>query len=147
MILLRLSPERDEAPIVAEALGPDPVGPCLKTSLPLQGRFSVASGLELTIRQRVLDLETTVFKQIMRSGKDNIRLNTHTWDAIVGAGAFGEQPVPDLPCEDGGALPFEVGDLGHDVWGGHPRLTASDGPGTDGTCLVVPAQDFRDATV
>ncbi|GFV03776.1 hypothetical protein TNCV_1877241 [Trichonephila clavipes] len=30
-VLFRLSRERDEAPIVAEALGP--VGPCIKTSL------------------------------------------------------------------------------------------------------------------
>ncbi|GFT13964.1 hypothetical protein TNCV_2615961 [Trichonephila clavipes] len=33
MILPRLSRERDETPIVAEALVPDPVGSCLKTSL------------------------------------------------------------------------------------------------------------------
>ncbi|GFX30924.1 hypothetical protein TNCV_4146321 [Trichonephila clavipes] len=32
-ILLRLNREQDEAPIVAESLGPGPVGPCLKTTL------------------------------------------------------------------------------------------------------------------
>ncbi|GIY00630.1 hypothetical protein CEXT_240131 [Caerostris extrusa] len=72
---------------------------------------------------------------------------THTWDAIVCTRAFGEQPVPDLPREDGGALPLELGDLGHDVWGGHSRLAASDGPGTDGAGLVVPAQDLGHAAV
>ncbi|GFX76924.1 uncharacterized protein TNCV_2257871 [Trichonephila clavipes] len=33
MILLRQSRERNEAPTEDEALGPGPVGPCLKTSL------------------------------------------------------------------------------------------------------------------
>ncbi|GFU41962.1 hypothetical protein TNCV_4676691 [Trichonephila clavipes] len=36
IILLRLSRERDEAPIVTDALGSSPVGPCLKTSLALK---------------------------------------------------------------------------------------------------------------
>ncbi|GFV67461.1 hypothetical protein TNCV_4621421 [Trichonephila clavipes] len=45
MILLMLSRERDEAPIVTEALGPGPVGPCLQTSLWTRSQQASALGI------------------------------------------------------------------------------------------------------
>ncbi|GFW24210.1 hypothetical protein TNCV_1847691 [Trichonephila clavipes] len=50
MILLKPSRKQDEVPIVVEALGPGPVGPCLKTSpaTPLLLGVSSARALEST---------------------------------------------------------------------------------------------------
>lgn len=72
---------------------------------------------------------------------------TYTWHTIVGAGPFREQPVPNLPGEDGGALPLKLGDLGDDVGCGNPGLAAPDGPRTDGPGLVIPAEDLGHAAV
>ena len=47
---------------------------------------------------------------------------TYAGDAVVVDNAFGEEPVPDLPGEDGGALALVVRYLGHDGRSRHTRL-------------------------
>ena len=66
---------------------------------------------------------------------------THAGHVVVAADAVREEPIPDLPGKDGGALPLILGDALHHVGGGHPRLGAADGAGLDRTGLVVPGQE------
>lgn len=63
---------------------------------------------------------------------------THAWNIVVIANTLGQQPVPDLPCENRRTLPLELGDLVHHRRRGHPGLGAADGPRLDGARLVVP---------
>ena len=65
---------------------------------------------------------------------------THARDVVVVGDALGEEPVADLPGEDGGALPLVVGDLGDDRGRRHARLRAPDRPRLDRPSLVVPAR-------
>ena len=65
---------------------------------------------------------------------------THAWDVVVVGDPLGEEPVADLPGEDGGALPLVVGDLGDDRGRRHARLRAADRPRLDRPSLVVPAR-------
>ena len=69
--------------------------------------------------------------------------NTHTRDVVVGTDTLGEQPVPNLPREDRGTLPFVLSDLLNDVGRGHTGLGPSDGPRLDGARLVVPGGEQR----
>ena len=63
---------------------------------------------------------------------------THTGDVVVVADALGEEPVSDLPREDGGALALVLRDLVHDARGRHPGLRATDGTGLYRARLVIP---------
>lgn len=66
-----------------------------------------------------------------------IEQNTHARYVVVGADALLKQTIPDLPCEDAGALPLVLADLADHLGCGHPRLGASDGPGSYRTGLVI----------
>lgn len=54
-------------------------------------------------------------------------MGTHTWYVVVAAYPFGQQPVPDLPGEDGRTFALVVGDLVHYAIGSHSRLRAANG--------------------
>lgn len=64
---------------------------------------------------------------------------THAWYVVVAAHPFGQQPVPDLPREDGRTLALVVGDLVHHAIGCHPRLRAANSTRLDRTGFVIPA--------
>ena len=74
----------------------------------------------------------TLFLECLR-----IIYNTYTGNVVSIADPLWEQPVPDLPGEDAGALPLVVADLVHHPGGRHPGLGASDGAGLDWACLVI----------
>ena len=54
-------------------------------------------------------------------------LLTYTGHVVGIAAALRQQPVPDLPGEDAGALPLVVADLVNHRGGRHPGLRAADG--------------------
>ena len=68
---------------------------------------------------------------------------THAWDVVVVGDSLREEPVADLPGEDGGALPLVVGDLGDHRGRRHARLGAADRARLDRPSLVVPARHKR----
>ena len=63
---------------------------------------------------------------------------TYARDVVVVSDALGEEPVPDLPGEDGGALALIVRDLGHDGRRRHARLGAANRARLDRSSLIVP---------
>ena len=63
---------------------------------------------------------------------------TYAWDVVVVGDSLGEEPVADLPGEDGGALALVVGDLGDDGRRGHAGLRAADRARLDRPGLIVP---------
>ena len=65
-------------------------------------------------------------------------MSTHTWYVVVGADAVGQEAIPDLPGEDGGALSLVLGNSGHYPRGGNPGLGTANGSGLNGAGLVVP---------
>lgn len=66
------------------------------------------------------------------------RRYTHARYVVVAAHPFGQQPVPDLPSEDGRTLALVVGDLVHHAIGGHARFRAANGARFDRTGFVIP---------
>lgn len=64
---------------------------------------------------------------------------TYARYVVVGADALLQEPIADLPGEDGGALPLVGGDLGDDLGGGDPWLGAAYRPGPDRAGLVISA--------
>ena len=64
---------------------------------------------------------------------------THTWDVVVGADPVREEPVPDLPGEDGRTLALVVGDPRDHARGRHAGLRAADRSGLDRPGLIVSA--------
>ena len=68
---------------------------------------------------------------------------TYARDVVVVSDALGEEPVPDLPGEDGGALALIVRDLGHDGRRRHAGLRAADRARLDRPGLIVPAIRVR----
>ena len=52
--------------------------------------------------------------------------STYTGHVVGIADPLRQQPVPDLPGEDAGALPLVLGDLPHHAGGRHPGLGAAD---------------------
>lgn len=65
------------------------------------------------------------------------RDRTYARYVVVAAHPFGQQPIPDLPREDGRTLALVVGDLVHHTVGGHPRLRAANGTWLDRTGFIV----------
>ncbi len=63
---------------------------------------------------------------------------THAGHVVVGADSVREEPVPDLPGEDGRALALVLGDALHHVRGGNARLRAADRTGLYRAGLIVP---------
>jgi len=61
----------------------------------------------------------------------NISIGTHARYVVVATHPFGQQPVPDLPSEDGRTLALVVGDFVHYAIGGNPRLRAANGTRLD----------------
>ena len=66
-----------------------------------------------------------------------MRLETYTWDIVSVTDSLREEPVPDLPGEDAGALALVVGHLVDHARGRHPGLGAADGAGLDRPGLVI----------
>lgn len=69
---------------------------------------------------------------------------TYAWYVVITAHPFGQQPVPDLPREDGRTLALVVSNLIHHAIGGHARLRASNGTRFDWTGFVIPATKAYD---
>lgn len=67
-------------------------------------------------------------------------LSTYAWYVVVAAHPFGQQPIPDLPREDGRTLTLVVGNLVYHTVGGYPRLRATNGTWLDRTGFIVPIQ-------
>ena len=63
--------------------------------------------------------------------------STHTGHVVSIADSLREEPVPDLPGEDAGALPLVVRHLVDHAGGRHPGLGAADGAGLDGAGLII----------
>lgn len=74
----------------------------------------------------------------MSRQSQKLLLCTYTGHIFLGADVLVDQPVPDLPGKDGRAFPLVLGNLLHHIGRGNPGLGAADGPGLDGTSLVVP---------
>lgn len=74
------------------------------------------------------------------------RRYTHARYVVVAAHPFGQQPVPDLPSEDGRTLALVVGDLVHHAIGGHARFRAANGARFDRTGFVIPIKKNTDGT-
>ena len=72
---------------------------------------------------------------------------SYTWYIVVGADSLCKQSVSNLPGKNGWTLSLVLSDLSHNLWSGHPGFTPSYGPRTDGTCLVVPAQDLTHTAI
>lgn len=72
---------------------------------------------------------------------------SYTGDVVIGADALRQQPVSDLPGKDGRTLSLVLGNLSNHLWGGHPGFTPSNGPGTDGSGLIVSAQDLTHTAI
>ena len=63
--------------------------------------------------------------------------STYTGHVVGIADPLRQQPVPDLPSEDAGALALVVGHLVDHARGRHPGLGAADGAGLDRSGLVI----------
>jgi len=63
---------------------------------------------------------------------------THARNGVVVADAFGKEPVPNLPGEDGRAFPLVVGYFGDDTRRGHPWFRAANSSRFYRTRFVVP---------
>lgn len=63
----------------------------------------------------------------------------HAGHRVAVTHALRQQPVSDLPGEHGGVLPLVLGDLVHNLRGGHLGFGAADDAGLDAACLVVAA--------
>lgn len=74
----------------------------------------------------------------------NGRMGTHAGDVVIGTDALGEQPVPNLPGEDGGTLSLVLCDLVDHVGGSHAGLRTPYGPRFYGPRLVVPVGGGRE---
>lgn len=72
---------------------------------------------------------------------------SYTWYVVVGADSLSQQSVSNLPGKNGWTLSLVLSDLSHNLWSGHPGFTPSYGPRTDGTRLVVPAQDLTHTAI
>lgn len=68
-----------------------------------------------------------------------MHIDTHARYVVVAAHPFGQQPVPDLPGEDGRTLALIVGDLVHYAIGGHSRLRPANGTRFYRTGFIIPA--------
>ena len=62
---------------------------------------------------------------------------SYTWHIVGVANGLREQPVPDLPGEDGGALPLVLRHLANHPRRRHTRFRTPDGPGFNRTRLIV----------
>ena len=68
----------------------------------------------------------------------------HTGYGLRWADSLPEQPLPNLPGEDGGAVRLVLLDGHHHAVGRNPRLGAADSLGPDRTSLVIPAHSIFD---
>lgn len=72
---------------------------------------------------------------------------THTGDVVVGADAFRQQSVADLPREDRRTLPLVLRDFGDHLRRGDPGFAAADRSRSYGARLIVSAEDLAHAAV
>lgn len=81
---------------------------------------------------------------------DKVHFETYTtygWDGLFVAHLLRQEPVSYLPGKNRGAFPLILCHSDHHVIRGHPRLTATYSPRSDGACLVVSRENLGDAAV
>ena len=92
----------------------------IKTALKTQlSDFPIYSGLLLSS----LQVRAIYVCQCLRSC---LQWSSYTWHIVGVANGLWEQAVPDLPGEDGGALPLVLGHFAHHARSCHPRFRATD---------------------